>query len=141
MIHEALDNLLYPHNAIHNFCLSLPVPLTLETNPCFLQFFSPVVCTRATYLQHSLHRKRPQQLHYQQYAHASNAMPSPSGSSFPHDLTGSSISILLGLGTETQVRQPDSQEPGSLEVFSTMSRVGEALSVSLAICAVCQRSI
>lgn len=82
-------------------------------------------------------RKRNQQRHFQQYAHTSDAMPSPSGSTFSHDSSSSSASILLGLGTgvgfkdilplkscfydwccesftETQMRQPESQEPGSV---------------------------
>ncbi|KAH8113253.1 hypothetical protein DFH11DRAFT_1601015 [Phellopilus nigrolimitatus] len=90
-------------------------------------------------------RKKTQQRHYQQYAHASDAMPSPSGSTFSHDSTGSSVSILLGLGTgagfkdvlplksrfydwcceyftETQMRQPEGQEPGSVQYNEQMWR-------------------
>ncbi|KAI5124927.1 hypothetical protein M0805_007354 [Coniferiporia weirii] len=90
-------------------------------------------------------RKKTQQRHYQQYAHAPDAMPSPSGSTFSHESTGSSASVLLGLGTgagfkdvlplksrlydwcceyftETQMRQPESQEPGSVQYNEQMWR-------------------
>lgn len=90
-------------------------------------------------------RKRNQQRHFQQFAHASDAMPSPSGSTFSHDSSSSSASILLGLGTgvgfrdvlplksrfydwccesftETQMRQPESQEPGSVHYNEQMWR-------------------
>ncbi|KAL5530680.1 KOG1 [Sanghuangporus sanghuang] len=90
-------------------------------------------------------RKRTQQRHYQQYAQASDAMTSPLGSTFSNDSSSSSASILLGLGTgvgfkdvlplkssfydwccdyftETQMRQPEAQEPGSVQYNEQMWR-------------------
>lgn len=90
-------------------------------------------------------RKRTQQRHYQQYAHTSDAMNSPLGSTFSHDSSNSSASVLLGLGTgvgfkdvlplkssfydwcceyftETQMRQPEAQEPGSVQYNEQMWR-------------------
>ncbi|TDL29563.1 hypothetical protein BD410DRAFT_780006 [Rickenella mellea] len=85
-------------------------------------------------------RKKTQQRHYQQYV--AEGLPSPSGSTFSHDSAGS---VLLGLGTgtgvrdalplksrfydwcceyftETQMRQPESEEPGSVQYNEQMWR-------------------
>lgn len=88
-------------------------------------------------------RKKTQQRHYQPYAH--DAILSPSGSTFSHDSTNSSASILLGLGTgaglkdilplrshfydwscehftQTQMRHPEDEEPGSVQYNEKMWR-------------------
>ncbi|EJD01108.1 uncharacterized protein FOMMEDRAFT_21560 [Fomitiporia mediterranea MF3/22] len=93
----------------------------------------------------SRRRKKTQQRHYQQYAHNSEPLTSPSGSTFSHDSASSAASILLGLGTgagfkdvlplksrfydwcceyftETQMRQPEAQEPGSIQYNEQMWR-------------------
>ena len=91
-----------------------------------------------------LRNRRRKKTHYQQYASGQDAMPSPAGSTFSHD-SGSSASVLLGLGTgvgfkdtlplksrfydwcceyftETQMRQPEAEEPGSIQYNEQMWR-------------------
>lgn len=88
-------------------------------------------------------RKKSQQRHFQ--THHTDGILSPSGSTFSHDSNNSSSTVLLGLGTgvgfkdvlplksrfydwcceyftESQMRQPEAHEPGSVQYNQQMWR-------------------
>lgn len=117
--------------------------LTEQNSPCdFLP--SDVMEALIEEDMERLRNRRRKKTHYQQYVQGQEAMPSPAGSTFSHD-SGSSASILLGLGTgvgikdtlplksrfydwcceyftETQMRQPEAEEPGSIQYNEQMWR-------------------